>query len=146
MKKLIISIFILTLFSCNHQSDEKDKTSAKPASGGSNTVTIMNGKSETGALQAILESNKEAIKKLEPVEFKLKINDKTGNKIKKAIVLMDLTMPGMTMPQNEVKLIEAESGIYTGTALFTMKGSWKLQTSIDNGKQKEIIFFDVDVS
>lgn len=145
MKKLIISIIILSLFSCNNEKAEKETTTDKKTSAWSGLKPFLSVKSETGTIQAILESNKESIKKLDPVEFKLKLKDKKGNKIQKAIVLIDLTMPGMTMPKNEIKLTEGESGVYNGTALFTMKGDWRLETSIDTGKQKEIIYFDLEV-
>jgi nitrogen fixation protein FixH len=145
MKKLILFIIILALFSCNNEKSENETITDKTPSVGNSSQSFLSFKSETGAIQAILESNKEVIKKLDPVEFKLKLMDKKGNKIKKAKIVMDLNMPGMAMPKNEIKLTEAESGIYNGIALFTMKGEWRLQTTINTGKQKEIIFFDLAV-
>lgn len=142
MKKLILFFFIIifligTSISCNNESDNTGKSNTfKP---------FLTNKSETGKIIAALERNKENFKKLDPVEFKLKLSDDKGNKIDKAVVTIDLTMPGMTMPQNKILLKEKEIGTYTGTALFTMKGKWRLITSIDISKQKEIIYFDLIV-
>jgi nitrogen fixation protein FixH len=151
--KSLYIIVLTILFACNQKPENTDKSSGanntntgKQSSAFPQTKITMVGNSETGNMRASLESDKQEFKKLDPVEFTLKLSDKNGNKINKAVITMSLEMPGMAMPKNEISFKENGNGTYTGTALFTMKGAWKLNTSIDTGKSKENIYFDLNVN
>ena len=82
--------------------------------------------------------------KMKPVNLSVKLS-KQNKALEKCEVSMDLTMPGMYMPKNEVKLKEVSSGVYEGSAMFTMSGDWRLNTSVIKDKKKEMLYFDIKV-
>ncbi len=66
------------------------------------------------------------VKHLTNVPFTLSLSDsQTGKPISDARVTVGLTMPSMDMPLNIVRLNLSRPGVYTGTGIFTMPGSWQ---------------------
>jgi hypothetical protein len=146
MKKFILLILIPLLFSCKDSDNNETVSNSKTGTGQKNLFKpLFTAKSQSGLITAVLESNRQQIKKLDPVEFKLKLTGKNDIKLNNVQVLMDLAMPEMAMPKNEIKLKETEPGTYTGIALFTMKGDWNLNTIVEIKKIKELIIFEVSV-
>lgn len=147
MSKFIVVIFLLAgLLSCNN-SDENNSNQEKPESTKTlSTKNILESKTDDKTISAVLDFGRDEIKKLNPVELSLNLLDKEGKKIQKASVVMDLTMPEMAMPKNEVKFADNENGIYKGTAIFTMRGKWRLNTIILINNTKKELFFDLVVN
>ena len=72
-----------------------------------------------------------------------KINLMEGNQpVNGAETFLDLTMPGMKMPQNRIKAKEIEPGSYSATTLLSMAGDWHLQ--VDVSHKSEGYTFDFD--
>lgn len=134
---------MMTVLGCDNSSD---KTSETTKSNGSTEKTELKTSSQnlSGDISANLNINKKPINKMVPVELKLNLKfGKDG--ARKAIISMDLTMPGMTMPKNEIKLIESLPGIYSGEAIFTMSGDWRLMTYVNYNGKKYDMYFNVKV-
>lgn len=140
IKKLILSIFAFTIMACD-KTEEQKSTENTPKSGSETKLSSENLSKE---ISATLNLNKNPIVKLVPV--KLSLNLKSGKQgIEKATVIMDLTMPDMTMPKNIITLKESLPGLYSGEAIFTMAGNWRLMTSVNYNNKKQDMFFDIKV-
>ena len=140
IKKIILTIFALSLMACD-KTEEKTVTESPSKSGSEIKLSSEN---STKEISAMLNLNKNPIVKMVPVE--LSLNLKSGKEgIEKATVVMDLTMPDMTMPKNIINLKESLPGIYTGEAIFTMAGNWRLMTSVNYNNKKQDMFFDIKV-
>lgn len=140
IKKIILTIFAFSLMACD-KTEENTSAENKPKSGSEIKLSSEN---STKEISAMLNLNKNPIVKMVPVE--LSLNLKAGkDSIEKASVTMDLTMPDMTMPKNIVNLKESLPGIYTGQAIFTMAGNWRLMTSVNYNNKKQDMFFDIKV-
>ena len=96
------------------------------------------------SIEAVLSPKMASYPKMKPVNLSVKLS-KQNKALEKCEVSMDLTMPGMYMPKNEVKLKEVSSGVYEGSAMFTMSGDWRLNTSVIKDKKKEMLYFDIKV-
>lgn len=96
------------------------------------------------SIEAVLSPKMVSYPKMKPVKLSVKLS-KQNKALEKCEVSMDLTMPGMYMPKNEVKLKEVSSGVYEGDAMFTMSGDWRLNTSVIKDKKKEMLYFDIKV-
>jgi hypothetical protein len=101
-------------------------------------------KEHKSLLNVVLSPKQGSYPKMKPVKLTLKLND-TNKPVEKALISMDLTMPDMSMPKNEVKFKEVSKGVYESDVMFTMSGSWRLVTTISNGNKKEVVNFDVMV-
>ena len=124
----------------NDESKNQNQTEKKSNNNDKNSI-IQN---VSGEISANLNINKKPIHKMVPVVLKLDL--KFGKKsAEKANILMDLTMPAMAMPKNEVKLTESLPGIYSGEAIFTMSGDWRLMTYVNYGGKKYDMYFDIKV-
>lgn len=72
-----------------------------------------------------------------------KINLMEGNQpVYGAETFLDLTMPGMKMPQNRIKAIETEPGSYSTTTLLSMAGDWHLQVDVTHKSGTYTFDFD----
>ena len=67
---------------------------------------------------------------------------KDNQPVKGAEVFLNLTMPGMKMPQNRINALENEPGSYSGTTLLSMAGDWHLQANVAYNKEDYIFDFD----
>lgn len=140
IKKIALAVFALSLIACN-KTEENTSTDNTPKSGSEIKLSSEN---STKEISAMLNLNKNPIVKMVPVELSLDL--KAGkDSIEKATVTMDLTMPDMTMPKNIINLKESLPGIYSGQAIFTMSGNWRLMTSVNYNNKKQDMFFDIKV-
>lgn len=130
MKKiLLITILSFTLMSCDKKAEEntnKEETKVEEK-----TET----KSENKDFNAKIDIPSE-IKKMVPIDISLTLTDKDKKIIDTAEIVVDLSMPGMEMPENKVTLKHTSDGIYKGTAIFTMKGDWLIKADIKVGDKK----------
>jgi hypothetical protein len=78
-----------------------------------------------------------------PTTFGVSLSDSSGKPISDATVSLDLTMPDMPMPANQVTLAGDNSGKYQASGYFTMRGLWRIEVIITRGGQKQSVFFDV---
>jgi len=75
--------------------------------------------------------------------FDVKITDQSGQPVTDAVISLDLTMPSMYMPPNQVDLGASGNGIYASPGRFTMRGMWRIEVIIELGGQTRSVFFDV---
>lgn len=75
--------------------------------------------------------------------FAITLIDEQGKAISDASVVLDLTMPAMPMPSNQVEAKYTDNGLYQGTGRFTMRGLWRIEVIIQRGGEKQSAFFDV---
>ncbi len=75
--------------------------------------------------------------------FAVTLKDEQGQAISDASIVLDLTMPAMPMPNNQVELKYTGNGLYQGTGIFTMRGLWRIEVIIQRGGAKQSAFFDV---
>ena len=78
-----------------------------------------------------------------PTTFGVSLSDSSGKPISDATVSLDLTMPEMPMPANQVTLAGDNSGKYQASGYFTMRGLWRIEVIITRGGQKQSVYFDV---
>jgi hypothetical protein len=101
-------------------------------------------KSKNNQLKVTLTPKINSYPKLKPIKFVLNVFN--GNDpVDKANISMDLTMPDMSMPKNEIKFTQVRKGIYESEGMFTMSGDWTLVTSINFNNKKEIRNFNIIV-
>jgi hypothetical protein len=79
----------------------------------------------------------------QPSEFDVTLTDLNGQAIDKAYISLNLTMPSMWMPPNQPDLQFVSDGKYHTTALFTMRGAWRIEVIITHDGEKQSVFFDV---
>ena len=142
---ILLSFFILFLFSCNEKESKVKSENTENSQLSEQRFSIMMGTSADKKYHASLEINKSEVKKLEPVELKFKFLTKDKSKITGEISV-DLTMPEMAMPKNEVKLKKTEGEIYSGIAIFTMKGKWVLKTKAEINNTNQSFDFEIQVN
>ena len=75
--------------------------------------------------------------------FVVTLTDASGQPVSDATTSLDLTMPEMRMPANQVTLAASEAGKYQAGGYFTMRGLWRIEVIITRGDQKQSVFFDV---
>lgn len=95
-------------------------------------------------LKVILSPNESSYPKLKPIKFTLNVSQ-NNKAIEKASITMDLTMPDMSMPKNEITFKEVSKGTYEAEGIFTMSGDWVLVVSINHNGKKEIKNFNIVV-
>lgn len=149
MKNIIISTLVLSLslgfssaFATNH--DHSDHHNHGKKTEHSKVEKKNKKKDDKNNIKAILTPKMSSYPKMKPVKLTLNLKS-NGKAIEKASILMDLTMPEMAMPKNEVNFKEVSKGVYEGDAMFTMSGKWRLITLVTTGSQKETINFDIIV-
>ncbi|MAT43694.1 MAG: hypothetical protein CL609_15260 [Anaerolineaceae bacterium] len=62
--------------------------------------------------------------------------------VKGADMILNLTMPGMKMPENKINAVEKEPGSYSNTTLLSMAGDWHLQADVTHNAK--VYTFDFD--
>lgn len=76
-------------------------------------------------------------------DFAVTLTDDKGQAITDAQVSLDLTMPGMWMPPSKPNATHVGSGKYQASAMWTMRGQWRIEVIITRGAEKQSAFFDV---
>lgn len=76
-------------------------------------------------------------------DFDVTLADASGQPVADATVSLDLTMPGMYMPPNQLSLEPVSAGQYHSSGRFTMRGLWRIEVIILRGTEKQSVFFDV---
>jgi hypothetical protein len=76
-------------------------------------------------------------------KFDVTLKDDKDQAISDASVTLDLTMPAMRMPDNQVEAKYTDNGLYQGKGMFTMRGLWRIEVIIQRGGEKQSAFFDV---
>ena len=84
----------------------------------------------------------EAIRFLQRVDVTAHITE-NGETVRNAAVDVDLSMPKMKMPRNNVELKwRQKARVYTGEVVFTMNGDWQLAVRItDQAGAEETHYF-----
>ena len=75
--------------------------------------------------------------------YDVTLTDENGKAVSDASVMLDLTMPDMPMPSNQVEAKYTDNGLYKGTGRFTMRGLWRIVVIIQRGGEKISAYFDV---
>lgn len=75
--------------------------------------------------------------------FLVTLTDSEGQAITDAKVSLDLTMPAMRMPTNKPQATHAGDGKYTASAMWTMRGQWRIEVILVRSGVKQSAFFDV---
>jgi hypothetical protein len=78
-----------------------------------------------------------------PSTFTVKLTDASGQPVSDATLSLDLTMPEMWMPPNQVNLAAGEAGSYQASGYFTMRGLWRIEVILLRDGQKQSVFFEV---
>ena len=75
--------------------------------------------------------------------FDVKLTDLNGKAIDDASISLDLTMPSMWMPPNQLTMGFVSDGKYSATGQFTMRGGWRIEVVTTRGGQTQSAFFDL---
>lgn len=75
--------------------------------------------------------------------FDVTLTDTSGQAISDATISLDLTMPQMPMPLNQLNMELTSDGKYHATGRFTMGGWWRIEVIITRGDQQQSVFFDI---
>ena len=76
-------------------------------------------------------------------DFEVILTDGNGQTISEATISLDLTMPGMYMPPNQLTLQSDGEGKYHATGRFTMRGPWRIEVIMTIAGKTQSVFFDV---
>ncbi len=142
MKKTLFLILLIGFMGCDKSDNTDIKKNENPMI--EKQEIKISSENATKEISANLNINKNPINKMIPVNLKLSLKYGKLN-AEKANIEMDLTMPEMTMPKNVIKLQESLPGIYSGDAIFTMAGNWRLMTYIKYNGKKYDMYFDIKV-
>ena len=81
---------------------------------------------------------------MRPTPFRLVLFDPRGRPTTAPELVCDLTMPAMPMPENRPRLTPGKTA-YTGKAVFTMAGAWRVSILIHPaGGEESRLIFDID--
>ena len=76
--------------------------------------------------EKIIVTLPETIKQLDEVSIGIAIEDSRNYPVENRSVVVNLTMPDMSMPLNSVQLRDMGRGIHGGKLRFTMAGKWQI--------------------
>jgi hypothetical protein len=110
---------------------------------GSGPVTENPATQDAGDLRISLSLNPYPPTVSKSSEFTVTLTKVSGQAISDAAIRLDLTMPGMYMPPNQLTLLSAGNGTYTATGPFTMRGPWRIEVLITISGKTQSVFFDV---
>lgn len=100
---------------------------------------------KVGSLTVTLALSPYPPKGFRPATFDVVLQDEKGQAVSDASVILDLTMPAMPMPSNQVEAIYTDAGLYHGSGRFTMRGLWRIVVIIQRGTEKISAYFDVEL-
>ena len=112
-----------------------------PASAGSlpeNTAA-----QETGGMLVTLSIDPYPPSGNTPTYFSVSLADAKGQPVSDANIGLDLTMPSMWMPPNQLDMKAGAAGKYVADGFFTMRGLWRIEVIITRGGQKQSVLFNV---
>lgn len=75
------------------------------------------------------------------MELTASIQDAAGQPVEGAEVEISLNMTTMKMGENISRLSQKEPGVYTGKAVFTMKGPWEVVLRASKGSERATKMF-----
>ena len=70
---------------------------------------------------------------LDLTTFTIDAKDGEGEPLRNAAVTVDLAMPSMEMPKNEIACAEVKPGEYSGRGRFPMSGDWRANVTARRG-------------
>ena len=76
-------------------------------------------------------------------DFDVTLTDAKGQSIDDASISLDLTMPSMWMPPNQLASEFVSNGKYHANGQFTMRGGWRIEVIITRGSETQSVFFDL---
>jgi hypothetical protein len=76
-------------------------------------------------------------------DFDVTLTDVGGQSIDDASISLDLTMPSMWMPPNQLTAEFVSDGKYHAAGQFTMRGEWRIEVVITRDAEKQSVFFDL---
>ena len=114
-----------------------------PASAGGAKLPENTATQKVGSLNVSLALSPYPPVGFQPANFNVTLTDDKGQPVTDAAITLDLTMPEMPMPSNQVEAKYSDSGLYQGGGRFTMRGWWRVEVIIQQGGQKTSAFFDV---
>ncbi|MCB9453034.1 MAG: FixH family protein [Anaerolineaceae bacterium] len=95
-------------------------------------------------ITAQLTVSQNPVSVMEETVLTLALHDADGQPVQAAVVHYDLTMPGMTMPPNQLDANEQADGVYTAQAIFTMAGDWRCNVAVTLSDNTPVAFaFDL---
>jgi hypothetical protein len=103
-----------------------------------NTVT-----QESGGLIVSFTLNPYPPRAGQPSDFDVTLTDVNGQAVDDASISLDLTMPSMWMPPNQLTAEFVSDGKYHATGQFTMRGGWRIEVLIARGAETQSVFFDL---
>ena len=77
--------------------------------------------------------------------FEISLADSVGQAISDAKISLDLTMPSMPMPSNQLTAGPGLNGKYQAEGFFTMRGGWRIEVIITRAGQSQSVFFDLEL-
>jgi hypothetical protein len=98
---------------------------------------------ESGGLVVSLAMNPYPPSGSKSTDFNVTLADLSGQPVPDTTISLDLTMPGMWMPPNQLNMVAGDAGNYQASGYFTMRGLWRIEVIITRGGQKQSVFFDV---
>ncbi len=75
--------------------------------------------------------------------FEVSLSDANGQAVSDATISLDLTMPAMPMPPNQLEMTAGQAGKYQASGYFTMRGLWRIEVIITRGGQNQSVFYYV---
>ena len=76
-------------------------------------------------------------------DFEISLTDVSGQPVTDASVNLDLSMPSMPMPANQISAQPFGDGRYVGAGYFTMRGGWRIEVIIARAGQTQSVYFEV---
>jgi hypothetical protein len=98
---------------------------------------------ESGGMLVSLALNPYPPSGTQASDFEVTLTDTSGNPLPGADISLDLTMPSMWMPPNQISLQPIQDGKYHASGHFTMRGMWRIEVIITRGADNQSVFFDV---
>ncbi len=100
--------------------------------------------SGTAGYCGVLEFAAAPLVTMRPTPFTLTLFAPDGRPTTAPDATCELTMPGMPMPDNRPEL-SAREGRYSGAAVFTMAGSWRVVVALHSGNAEvDRLSFDLE--
>jgi hypothetical protein len=101
-----------------------------------------------GALSVVLDIAPKPLKVMRELTFTVTVKDK-DQPVKDATILINLSMPGMFMGENIVRLAHRADGVYDGTGVIIRCPSggkiWQASVAIERGEKKTVANYVFEV-
>lgn len=100
---------------------------AQPALG---AETLFQGRSD-GGRDFSVRFMADPLRTMRPTPFRIALSAPGGQPLTRAELSCELTMPAMPMPDNR-PAVTAEEADYSGEAVFTMAGEWRMACTVES--------------